>query len=46
MNRLTLHTKAYYRAVNDALSNAATRQEVIDALTAIKDALLNGTFPR
>jgi hypothetical protein len=46
MNHLTLHTKAYYEAVNQALSNATTRQEVVEALQAIKDALVKGTFTR
>ena len=46
MNHLTLHTGAYYRAVNQALANAVTREEVIEVLNTIRNALLNGTFPR
>ena len=46
MNHLTLHTKAYYDAVNEVLSSAQTRQEVVEALQTIKDGLLNGTFSR
>ena len=46
MNHLTLHTKAYYDAVNEVLSSAQTRQEVVEALQTIKDGLLNGTFTR
>jgi hypothetical protein len=44
MNHLTLHTNRYYAAVNDALVNVATREQAVEALGAIKQALLNGTF--
>ncbi len=36
-NHLTLHTNDYYNSVNKALSNAATREEVGQALSAIKE---------
>jgi hypothetical protein len=44
-NHLFLHTKAYYEAVNQLLSNAETREQAIQALQWIKEGLLNGTFP-
>jgi hypothetical protein len=45
-NHLTLHTNAYYDWVNQRLANAQTREEVIETLKSIKDALLNGTHTR
>jgi hypothetical protein len=41
----SLHTDAYYRAVNDALRGLTTRQEVIDKLQNIARALEAGEFP-
>jgi hypothetical protein len=46
MNHLTLHTTRYYTAVNDALANVATREQAVEALAVIKQALLSGTFVR
>jgi hypothetical protein len=41
----TLHTDAYYEAVNKALRGATTRQEVIDTLRSIGKALEAGDYP-
>jgi len=41
----SLHTDAYYKAVNDALRGLTTRQEVIDKLQSIARALEAGEFP-
>jgi hypothetical protein len=41
----TLHTKAYYQAVNAVLKDARTRQEAIGLLQAIGRALQSGDFP-
>jgi hypothetical protein len=41
----TLHTAAYYDAVNEALSEATTRQQVIDTLQRIGRALQSGDYP-
>ena len=41
----TLHTKEYYDAVNEALKMATTRQEVIDTLQSIGQALQAGDYP-
>jgi RHS repeat-associated protein len=38
----TLHTRAYYQAVNDALGQAATRQEAIEVLDSLRQSLLGG----
>jgi A nuclease family of the HNH/ENDO VII superfamily with conserved AHH len=38
----TVHTRAYYQAVNRRLSQAATRQEVLEALESIRQGLLSG----
>jgi RHS repeat-associated protein len=45
-NHLTLHTERYYRSVNDFILQASKREEAIEALAAIRDQLLRGTFPR
>lgn len=39
------HTNAYYDAVNAALGQATTRQEAIEALAAVGQGLVNGSFP-
>jgi RHS repeat-associated protein len=39
------HSNVYYRAVNQALSGATTRQEAIQILNGIAEALKAGTFP-
>jgi RHS repeat-associated protein len=44
-NHLTLHTNEYYERVNQMLSNAQSRQDVVAALAMIRDRLLNGKFP-
>ena len=41
----TLHTQEYYDAVNEALSGATTRQQVIDTLRTIAKALEAGEYP-
>ncbi len=41
----TLHTKEYYDAVNEALKMPTTRQEVIDTLGRISQALQAGDYP-
>jgi hypothetical protein len=40
-----LHKRAYYQAINDMLSQAATRQEALQLLDAIRQGLLSGSFP-
>jgi RHS repeat-associated protein len=44
-NHLTLHTKEYYNAVNQAFQNVQTKEQAIEVLSAIRDRLLSGTFP-
>ncbi len=41
----TLHKNAYYQAVNDALAGATTREQALDILNAIGNALESGGFP-
>ncbi|MEX2555098.1 MAG: RHS repeat-associated core domain-containing protein [Actinomycetota bacterium] len=41
----SVHTSAYYQAGNEALSNATSRQQVIDILNSIGRALSSGGFP-
>jgi hypothetical protein len=41
----TLHTKAYYEAVNEALRDATTRQEAIGILREIARSLQAGDYP-
>jgi hypothetical protein len=41
----SLHTDAYYRAVDEALKRATTRQQVIDTLRNIGRALQSGDYP-
>lgn len=41
----TLHTRAYYEAVEKALMRARSRQEVLVVLETIRRALLSGGFP-
>ncbi|MBU1535337.1 AHH domain-containing protein [Myxococcota bacterium] len=38
----TLHTRPYYQAVNDALGQATTRGEALEALGALRQGLLGG----
>lgn len=45
-NHLTLHTKEYYDAVNQMMANVQTRQQAVQVLTSIRDALLSGWSPR
>jgi hypothetical protein len=40
-----LHRKAYYSAVNELLSQASSRQEVLNVLSYIRDRLLAGELP-
>ncbi|MEZ5463472.1 RHS repeat-associated core domain-containing protein [Dokdonella sp.] len=40
-----LHTTRYYKAVNNILSQATTRQEALQMLAAIRQGLQAGTFP-
>ena len=40
-----IHTSAYYEAINRAVSQATTRAEAIEVLTAIRQAILSGGFP-
>lgn len=40
-----IHTNAYYEAVNNALRQATTRQEAVQALDAIRLGILSGGFP-
>lgn len=41
----TLHTNEYYDAVNEALDNAATKQEAIAILQEIGRKLQSGDYP-
>jgi len=41
----TLHTEAYYRAVNDALRGATTREQVLAILRGIAERLEAGGYP-
>jgi len=41
----TLHSNKYYEAVNDALAMATTKQEAIDILARIRQALQAGDYP-
>jgi RHS repeat-associated protein len=45
VNHLTLHTSEYFRNVNDLITQAASRSEVLQTLGHINDQLLNGSFP-
>jgi RHS repeat-associated protein len=45
-NHLTLHTKRYYDAVNEALANVQSRQQAVEALRKIAEMLRTSTFPR
>ena len=38
----TLHTRAYYQAVNESLGQASTRAEALDVLGALRQGLLGG----
>jgi hypothetical protein len=38
----TVHTRGYYQAVNEALSQATTRAEALEALGALRQGLLGG----
>ena len=40
-----IHTPDYYRAVNETMLRATSRQEALEALQSIRSGLLNGTFP-
>lgn len=44
-NHLTLHTAKYYQAVNDLVSSAQSREDIMSVLSAIKSQLLSGKFP-
>ena len=44
-NHLRVHTHEYYNAVNEAMQNLVTKEEMTQALGIIKDRLLNGKFP-
>jgi A nuclease family of the HNH/ENDO VII superfamily with conserved AHH len=41
----SLHTNAYYEAANNALKGLTTKQQVIDKLSSIAQALEAGEFP-
>jgi hypothetical protein len=41
----TLHTNAYYEAVNGLLSQVTSRTEALEVLSFIRDRLLTSTFP-
>ncbi len=41
----TIHTKAYYDAVNQALRKVSTLEEAVDVLSDIRSQLLSGGFP-
>jgi RHS repeat-associated protein len=41
----TVHTERYYRAVNQLLGRATSRQQVIQSLNYIRQRLLSGGFP-
>lgn len=38
----TVHTRAYYQAVNNALGQATTRAEALEVLGALRQGLLGG----
>lgn len=40
----SLHTNAYYDEINNLLSDAMSKQEVLDVLNYISESLLDGTF--
>ena len=40
-----LHTRAYYNAVNDALAQATSKDDALQILSNIQEALLKGGFP-
>lgn len=40
-----IHTTAYYEAVNGAVAQATTRAQAIEAIHAIRQAILSGGFP-
>lgn len=42
----SMHTTTYYRAVNDILQRANSKEEVIYYLNYIAEHLKNGTFPK
>lgn len=42
----SLHTKAYYKEVNDRLKDVEDRDEAMEVLRKIEKELLAGTFPR
>jgi hypothetical protein len=41
----TVHTAAYYQAVNEALAGATTQQQVVDILRYIEQSLQSGGLP-
>jgi RHS repeat-associated protein len=41
----TIHTAAYYQAVNEALAGATTQSQVLDILAHIAESLQSGGFP-
>lgn len=43
-NHRTLHTTDYYDKINNKLTNAQNRDEVIEILNNIAEQLSNGTF--
>lgn len=45
-SHLTLHTQRYYTAVNQAVANVNTREEMVAVLQWIGESLRGGTFPR
>ncbi len=45
-NHLTLHTKEYYSAVNNALQNANTRERALEVLSELAAQLKNGTIKK
>ena len=45
VNHLTLHTAEYYRTANRALQNVQSKEEVVQALTNIRDRLRSGGTP-
>ena len=40
----SMHTKEYYEKVNDLISSAESREEVLVILGKIREKLVNGTF--
>lgn len=40
-----IHTSVYFKAVNELLMHAESRQEVLLVLEFIKQEIINGTFP-